>query len=129
MVGLRGVGKTVLLNRLRRDADGRGFVTIFVEAPEGRSLPGLLAAPLRASLMRMGRRAIVGDAVQRALRALVGFIDSMRITYQDIELRMSLASQPGLADSGDLEHDLGDLLTAAGEAARADGMQPKLSIF
>ncbi len=122
MVGLRGVGKTVLLNRLRRDADGRGFVTVFVEAPEDRSLPALLAAPLRASLLRMNRPATpatVGGAVRRALQALSGFIESMRITYRDVELRMDLAGEPGLADSGDLEHDLGDLLTAAGEAARA----------
>ncbi len=49
MVGLRGVGKTVLLNRIFRDAECRGFATLLLEAPEGRSLPGLLAAPLHSA--------------------------------------------------------------------------------
>lgn len=43
MVGLRGVGKTVLLDRMRDDAEGAGIHTMRVEAPEERSLPALLA--------------------------------------------------------------------------------------
>ncbi len=39
MVGLRGVGKTVLLNRMSEDARCRGFTTILLEAPEDQSLP------------------------------------------------------------------------------------------
>ena len=61
IVGLRGVGKTVLLNQMRRDAEAREFLTILLEAPEKRSLPGLLAAPLRAALLKMDRTAAAGD--------------------------------------------------------------------
>jgi predicted AAA+ superfamily ATPase len=43
MVGLRGVGKTVLLDRMRDDAEALGVHTVRVEAPESRSLPALLA--------------------------------------------------------------------------------------
>ncbi len=46
MVGLRGVGKTVLLDRMRDDAETAGFHTVRTEAPEGRSLPALLAPQL-----------------------------------------------------------------------------------
>lgn len=118
MVGLRGVGKTVLLNRIARDAEDRGFETVVLEAPENRSLPGLLAAPLRTALIKMSRRAAVGDAVARALRVLGGFVRSMRIRYHDLELGVDLGNEPGLADSGDLQSDLSDLLRALGEAAR-----------
>lgn len=41
MVGLRGVGKTVLLDQMRRDAESNAIQTVRVEAPEGRSLPAL----------------------------------------------------------------------------------------
>jgi hypothetical protein len=47
LVGLRGVGKTVLLNRFRNDADARGFVTIFIEAP--RSAPCRQCSPARCA--------------------------------------------------------------------------------
>src|SRR5882724_527870 len=49
--GLRGVGKTVLLNRIRLVAEARGFVSVRIEAPEERSLPGLLVPALRTTLI------------------------------------------------------------------------------
>src|SRR5208283_2314486 len=52
MVGLRGVGKTVLLDRMRSDASGEGIQTLRVEAPEKRSLPALLAPELRVALLQ-----------------------------------------------------------------------------
>jgi predicted AAA+ superfamily ATPase len=53
LVGLRGVGKTVLLDRIREDAEGAGFHTVRIEAPEGRSLPALLAPQIRLALIRL----------------------------------------------------------------------------
>ncbi len=55
LTGLRGVGKTVLLNKITRDAEGRGFATVAIEAPEGRSLPGMLVPALREALVRLDR--------------------------------------------------------------------------
>src|SRR5688572_15669655 len=55
LVGLRGVGKTVLLNRIRQDAEAHGLACLALEAPEGRSLPALLAPSLRAALIRLDR--------------------------------------------------------------------------
>src|SRR5688572_37328 len=55
LYGLRGVGKTVLLNQIRLAADARGFTSVQIEAPEVRSLPALLAPALRAALIRMSR--------------------------------------------------------------------------
>jgi len=118
LVGLRGVGKTVLLNRMRNDADGRGFTTLAIEAPEGRSLPALLAPPLRAALLKLDRLAAGGDLARRALRALGGFIRAMKLKYQDVEFGVDLGAEPGVADSGDLEYDLAGLLAVIGEAVR-----------
>ena len=119
MVGLRGVGKTVLLNRICRDAERRGFVTLLLEAPEDRSLPALLAGPLHGVLLKMNRLAAAGDAARRALRALAGFAGAMQVGFGDLTLRLDVEREPGLADSGALDNDLSALLEAAGEAARS----------
>ena len=119
MVGLRGVGKTVLLNRICRDAEGRGFVTVLLEAPEDRSLPGLLTGPLHGALLKMNRLAAAGDAAKRAMRALGGFVGAMKLSFGDVAVNMDLERDPGVADSGDLDNDLSSLLQVAGEAARA----------
>ncbi len=118
LVGLRGVGKTVLLNRMRTDAEVHGFTTLAIEAPEQRSLPALLAAPLRAALLKLDRIAAGSDLARRALRVLGGFIRAMKLKYQDVEFGVDLGAEPGVADSGDLEYDLAGLLGAIGEAAR-----------
>ena len=121
MVGLRGVGKTVLLDRMRDDAEAAGLQTLRVEAPESRSLPGILAPQLRQALLRLSRNVQAKDLAQRALRALTGFAKSLKVKYHDIEVGMDFEAEPGLADNGDLEHDLQALLEAAGEAARKAG--------
>ena len=55
LIGLRGVGKTVLLDRIRQDAAAVGIHTIRLEAPENRSLPALLAPQLRQALLRLSQ--------------------------------------------------------------------------
>ena len=121
MVGLRGVGKTVLLDRMRDDAEAIGVHTLRVEAPEGRSLPALLAPQLRQALLRLSRKPAAKALAQRALRALAGFAKSLKVKYDDIEVGLDFDPEPGLADNGDLEHDLQALLEAAGEAAKSAG--------
>ncbi|MCB2096568.1 MAG: ATP-binding protein [Parvularculaceae bacterium] len=116
--GLRGVGKTVLLNKIRLDAEARGVAAIPIEAPEGRSLPGILAPSLKSALIRLNRGEAIKDSGARAMRALAGFIAALKIKYQDIEVGIELPPEPGLADSGDLEVDLPELLTAVATAAK-----------
>lgn len=116
--GLRGVGKTVLLNKIRLDAEARGVAAIPIEAPEGRSLPGILAPSLKSALIRLNRGEAIKDSGARAMRALAGFIAALKFKYQDIEVGIELPPEPGLADSGDLEVDLPELLTAVATAAK-----------
>ncbi len=118
MVGLRGVGKTVLLDRMRDDAEAAGICTLRIEAPEGRSLPAILAPELRLSLLRLSRNEQAKALAQRALRGLAGFAKALKVKYQDIEVGLDFEPEPGLADNGDLELDLQALLEAAGSAAQ-----------
>jgi len=121
MIGLRGVGKTVLLDRMHEDAEASGIHGIRVEAPEGRSLPAILAPQLRLALLRLSRIAKAKALAHRALRGLAGFARALKVKYQDIEVGVDLDPEPGLADNGDLEHDLQALLEVAGLAAKEAG--------
>ncbi|MEW6742947.1 MAG: ATP-binding protein [Planctomycetota bacterium] len=119
MVGLRGVGKTVLLDRFRREAEPTGLQTMWVEAPESRSLPAILAPQLRQALIQLSRSERARNLARRARQALAGFARALKVKYQDIEVGLDFEPEPGLADSGDLDYDLQALLEAAGEAAAA----------
>jgi AAA ATPase domain len=119
LVGLRGVGKTVLLDRMRLDAERTGALCIKVEASEKRSLPGLLAPKLRSALLVLSRTEKAKALAQRALRGLAGFARALKVKFQDIEMALDFEPELGLADNGDLERDLSDLLAEVGAAAQA----------
>jgi len=121
MVGLRGVGKTVLLDQMRRDAEGAGIHTVRIEVPEHRSLPALLAPQLRGALLRLSRIEAAKDVAQRGLRALAGFAKVLKVKFDDIEVGIDFDPEPGLADNGELEGDLSCLLEEVGKAAKSAG--------
>ncbi len=121
LVGLRGVGKTVLLTRISQAAEEQGFIVISIETPEKRSLPSLLIPALRSGLLKLDRLVAAGDLAKKALRSLGGFVGAMKLTYNDIEFGLDLGKEAGVADSGDLEHDLIELLVCVGKAAREKG--------
>jgi len=121
MIGLRGVGKTVLLDRMRDDAEAIGIHTMRIEAPEARSLPALLAPELRLALLRLSRNEKAKAFARRGLKALAGFAKALKVKYADIEVGLDFEPESGLADNGDLEHDLQALLETVGEAAQRAG--------
>jgi hypothetical protein len=121
MVGLRGVGKTVLLDQVRKDAESVGMCAVRVEAPENKSLPALLAPQVRQALLRLSRVEVAKTTAQRALRALAGFAKSLKVRYKDIEVGIDYEPEPGLADNGDLEIDLTSLFEQVGMAAKVAG--------
>ena len=119
LVGLRGVGKTVLLNRFTAIAERKKMKVGYIEASEGGAFPELLAVRLRRILLELergagARRAL--SAVRRALSVLVSFTQ----TFADgTSFTVSAEPLSGLADSGMISEDLRDLLVAVGEAARS----------
>lgn len=115
LVGLRGVGKTVLLVRMYEYAKSVGVKTIFIETPENESLPAILVPQLRTVLLSMSP----SEQMQQALSALVNFAKAFKVQFGDIGIGWE--PKPGLADNGNLEHDLPALLESIGETAKSEG--------
>jgi len=117
LTGLRGVGKTVLLNEIERLARANEYRTVPIEAHEDKALGPLIAPYLRTLLFALDRMAGAGDKVKRGLRVLRSFLGALKFTYSDITVGLDIDPEKGSADSGDLEIDLPSLFIAVGEAA------------
>jgi hypothetical protein len=115
LTGLRGVGKTVLLNEFEQLADARGFFHEHIEVSEDGDLPARLAAAFRRLLLSMDARRRIGERVHRALGVLKAF--SIRLP-DGPELSIDVDAVHGPADSGDLTTDLAGLFVEIGEVAR-----------
>lgn len=118
-VGLRGVGKTVLLNRARQMAEGLKYRTSFIEAHEQKLLPELLVPSLRRLLLDLDKPGALSEQVKRALRVFKGFLSTVKFKYGDAEVTLDVDPEKGAADSGDLEFDLPELFLALGKAAKS----------
>jgi AAA ATPase-like protein len=121
MTGLRGVGKTVLLNEIKRLALASGYRIIFVETPEQAGLLPHLTPQIRGLLLDLDRGDGVSARVRRALGILKSFASAVRVGYAGLEVSLDFEAEPGVADSGDLENDLAGLFVALAEAAKDRG--------
>ena len=117
LTGLRGVGKTVLLNEIEKQARASGYRTISIEAHEDKALGPLLAPHLRSLLYDLDRIAGIGNKVKRGFAVLGAFIGAIKVEYSDVTLGLDIDPEKGSADSGDLEIDLPNLFVAIAEAA------------
>ncbi|MCY3811235.1 MAG: AAA family ATPase [Gammaproteobacteria bacterium] len=119
LLGLRGVGKTVLLNRLRAAAENKGFSTIRMEAPEGGNLPELLAPELRRTLSSLDLRRAASHHLHRAAGVLANFAKAFKVSVGDFGFGVDVT--PGEGDTGNLEQDLPPLLVATARVAAERG--------
>ena len=122
LTGLRGVGKTVLLNEIERVARAEDYRIISIEAHEDKALGPLIASHLRTLLFEVDRVAGAGEKVKRGLRVLRSFISGLNITLGDVTMGLDIDPEKGAADSGDIEIDLPNLFVAVGEAAVERGV-------
>lgn len=118
LVGLRGVGKTVLLNEVFQKAEELGYQAVSIEALENKPLPALLLPRFRQLLLKLDRIELAKEAGTRALRTLAAFASAVKATIGDVEFSLSIEPDIGSADSGDLEADLADLFEQVGKAAK-----------
>lgn len=118
LTGLRGVGKTVLLERIRIIAENNGLLADLLEAPEGGHLGAILVPSLRASLLKLSSKDRFKDLANKALRVLTSF--SLTMGAQGVDFGLKYDPAPGTADSGFLERDLAELFVVVGEAAKAN---------
>ena len=121
LTGLRGVGKTVLLNEIERMALAAGYHTVAIEAPEDKPLGATLAPYLRRLLFDLDRLAGAGNKVRRGLAVLRGFVGAIKVTVGEVDIGLDIDPEKGVADSGDLEIDLPELFLAVAEAAKERG--------
>lgn len=119
LVGLRGVGKTVLLVRMETLGKELDFKVIRVEACEGKSLPELLIPGFRSALLELSLIESAKDKARRSLGVLKAFIAGFGLAYAGIEITYDPTA--GVADTGDIESDLPDLVIELAEAAKAAG--------
>ena len=119
LLGLRGTGKTVLLNEIGRIAEDSAYFVSKIEAPEHDSLARLLYPEMRKVLRALSMIEAAKQLATRALRGLRGFASIFKIAVGGAEI--GIEPEPGLADSGDIQFDLPDLFTAIGKAAQAGG--------
>lgn len=119
LTGLRGVGKTVLLNEIERLAKKSDYHTIFIEAHEDKALGSLIVPYLRSLFFDLDRMAGLSDKVKRGLAVLRSFVSALKFTttVDDVTFGLGVEPEKGAADSGDLEIDLPNLFIAVGEAA------------
>ncbi|MGC1878255.1 MAG: ATP-binding protein [Rhabdochlamydiaceae bacterium] len=117
LTGLRGVGKTVLLNEIERLAKESAYHTIFIEAHEDRALGPMIVPYLRTLLFDLDRMAGMSSKVKRGLAVLRSFVSAFTLTIGDVSFGLGVDAEKGAADSGDLEIDLPNLFVAIGEAA------------
>lgn len=119
LLGLRGVGKTVLLNRIEEIAENYGHVTSFIEAPEGKPFAELLYPKAHQAVRQLSVLESAKARAHQSMRALRAFASVFKISIGDVSIAVD--PEPGLADSGNLEFDLTDLFVSIGETAKAAG--------
>ena len=119
LLGLRGAGKTVLLNKIEEMAEAAGHLTSSIEAPEGKALSELLVPRINQALRKLSTSENAKAKAHQALRALRSFASAFKLSYGDASI--SVDPEVGVADSGDMEADLPELFVRVGEAAKAAG--------
>lgn len=95
LVGLRGVGKTVLLGEIQNLAEMQGYRVAFIEAHESRqkkSLPELLIPHLRRILFGLDRGEAVSEKARKALRVFKSFMSAIKIKTSDLEFSIDIFS-------------------------------------
>ncbi|MEX2449071.1 MAG: ATP-binding protein [Solirubrobacterales bacterium] len=114
LTGLRGVGKTVLLNEFEGLCEDAGWKGEAREVTEESRIADVIAKSARRALVEMSSTKRAGNAVRRAMRALKAFT----VTVGDVAFSLDVETLEGVADSGDLAEDMRDLLVEVGTAAR-----------
>ncbi|MFI3244848.1 MAG: ATP-binding protein [Akkermansia sp.] len=115
MTGLRGVGKTVLLNKMEQMAMERGYRCISIECTVGKSLSETLTPQLRRYLFELDRMEGVKEKVKQGLMTLRSFMNGLKLSFSEISLE--ICPLQGIADTGDITLDLPELFIALAEAA------------
>ena len=118
LTGLRGVGKTVLLNSFRSMAIGQLWGTGKIEARPDQSIRRPVAGALHVAIRELAPRHRAPDRIEHFLGVLKAFAArDPRAPKGTAQLGIDVPAVRGRADSGDLEIDLTELLADAASVA------------
>ena len=119
ITGLRGVGKTVMLNEFENVCAEAAWPVEYKEVARDSSVAVLVGRSANRALRQLSLRTNVTERLRRAMRILTSF----EVTLPgDVRFRLSVDPLVGHADSGDLADDLRDVLISVGEAAAEAGV-------
>lgn len=121
LLGLRGSGKTVLLNEIGKNAKEQGLMVSKVEPSEQQSLALLLYPEMRNVIISLSEIPAAKQLADRGLNGLRNFASIFKIDIGGVGVGVEPEPEPGLADSGDLQYDLPDIFELIGQAAKAAG--------
>jgi hypothetical protein len=119
LLGLRGTGKTVLLNAIKQNAQEQGLIVSKVESPEKENLARLLYPEMRKVMRSLSSVEAAKQLAERGLKGLRNFASMFKIDIAGVEV--GVESELGFADSGDLQYDLPDIFEIIGKASKAAG--------
>ncbi len=120
ITGLRGVGKTVLLDVFRNIAEGRNWATVEWEVEKNTPFGPKISSQVRRALLQIAPKARWTDRAKKAASILKSFT----ITFNPdgaVTAGLNVEALAGSGDSGDIAEDLTDLFVALGEAAQEMG--------
>ena len=117
LIGLRGVGKTVLLKHLAENARHAGVVPVVIEVRNANSDFEELALRVKEALCAIDFASRVKDSVNRAFTILRNFVKTFSLNIGDFGIEIEAAQ--GIASSGKMELDLSEVLLASARAAKA----------
>jgi hypothetical protein len=120
ITGLRGVGKTVLLDEFRRMAEAAGWASVEAEITKTLDFPARIAQLVRRALLQIAPKERWKDRTRNAAAVLKSFSLTVK-PDGSISAGLGVEALRGLGDTGDLSEDLSDLLVALGEAAEEAG--------
>jgi hypothetical protein len=118
-VGLRGVGKTVVLNKVHELAEDSSYHVIYIEAHDDSSLAKLIVPQLRSTLLNLSKAEAAKELATKGLRVLKNFANALNVKIGEIEVGLDFQEDAGIADSGDITNDLPELFQIVGQAAQA----------
>jgi hypothetical protein len=114
MLGLRGVGKTVLLNKIYQMAEETGTYAAIFEASSSQTLPETMTQPLYRLLLKLDRSRKAENDIKRVFGLLGQFARLFKVKIGEFEVGIEPEKL-----TGDLALDLGDLFVSIGEAAKS----------
>lgn len=116
--GLRGVGKTVLLNKIEQMAQEKGILEDYIEIAERSKVS--FQASLALSVFKFMQQLSTKEHVKQYIEKALGILKSFSVKYSsgDFAAEIAVDSVQGIANTGNVANDMTELLLTLGSLAK-----------